>query len=61
MAYVAHARTHGAERGLNRFEGFSEAVFAIALTLLIFEIKVPGCPDGYKPGQEPDPEEKSNE
>src|SRR5690349_18641350 len=40
------ADTWGAERGLKRFEGFTDAVFAIALTLLIVEIKPPGSPDG---------------
>ena len=42
----ADVQTHGAERGLDRFEGSSDAVFAIALTLLIVEIKVPGSPAG---------------
>ncbi len=46
MAERRNANTHGAERGLNRFEGFSDAVFAIALTLLIVEIRVPGSPEG---------------
>ncbi len=39
-------KNYGAIRGLGRFEGFTDAVFAIALTLLIVEIKPPGAPDG---------------
>jgi uncharacterized membrane protein len=40
------ARNYGAIRGLHRFEGFTDAVFAIVLTLLIVEIKPPGAPNG---------------
>jgi uncharacterized membrane protein len=46
MAQVKNEKTAGAERGLHRFEGFSDAVFAIILTLLFVEIKVPGSPQG---------------
>jgi uncharacterized membrane protein len=46
MAQVENVTTAGAERGLSRFEGFSDAVFAIILTLLFVEIKVPGSPQG---------------
>ncbi|WP_181708280.1 TMEM175 family protein [Chthonobacter rhizosphaerae] len=46
MAQSKEVKTAGAERGLSRFEGFSDAVFAIILTLLFVEIKVPGSPQG---------------
>lgn len=46
MSERRSTNTYGAERGLNRFEGFSDAVFAIILTLLFVEIKVPGSPEG---------------
>lgn len=46
MARPPDVETVGAERGLSRFEGFSDAVFAIILTLLFVEIKVPGSPQG---------------
>lgn len=48
--HPSHAPTHGAERGLKRLEGFSDAVFAIVLTLLIVEVKPPGSPDGPEAG-----------
>lgn len=46
MARNRHGKTYGAERGLSRFEAFSDAFFSVALTLLIVEITVPGAPDG---------------
>lgn len=48
------ASTQGVERGLKRFEGFTYAVFAIALTLLFLEIKPPGSPDGPPAGAHPE-------
>jgi uncharacterized membrane protein len=44
------ARTYGTERGLERVEGFTDAVFAIILTLLIVEMKPPGAPEGPEAG-----------
>src|SRR3954454_18315732 len=40
------ARTYGAERDTSRLMSFTDGVFAIALTLLITEIKPPGSPQG---------------
>lgn len=50
MTLVDRAETHGAERGLRRLEAFSDAVFAIALTLPIVETKPPGAPAGPRVG-----------
>jgi uncharacterized membrane protein len=44
------AKTFGAERGLSRLMSFTDGVFAIALTLLITEIKPPGSPQGPQVG-----------
>jgi uncharacterized membrane protein len=40
------AKTFGAERETSRLMSFTDGVFAIALTLLITEIKPPGSPQG---------------
>src|SRR4051794_28767757 len=40
------SRTYGAERDTGRLMSFTDSVFAIALTLLITEIKPPGAPQG---------------
>lgn len=44
------ARTYGAERETGRLMSFTDGVFAIALTLLITEIKPPGAPQGPQVG-----------
>jgi uncharacterized membrane protein len=46
----AMARTYGAERDTSRLMSFTDGVFAIALTLLITEIKPPGSPEGPEVG-----------
>ena len=51
MTQPSHANTHGAERGRSRFKWFSDAVFAIALILLIVKTIAPGSPErpnGYR-------------
>ena len=44
-AHTPHEHTSGTERGIERMEAFSDGVFAIAITLLAVDIRLPRPPD----------------